>query len=133
MSTRLTLAVGLFLAAAGVLTEFLVGVPGFPKIPPGPIILGAAGILVLALAKHRWTLIAGLLAALFVTGGGLIEGSVWGRLAEPGQFDVWIGVVMQWLGQLIAIVAGAIAIRHAYAARTTTPDPSAGRARPGIG
>jgi hypothetical protein len=114
---RLVLALGLILAAAGVLTQYLVGVPGFPKIPPGPIILGAAGIVVLAFARHRWPLIVGLVAAVFVTGGGLIEGSVWGRLGDPGQFDVWIGVVMQWLGLVIAIVAAIVAIRQAY-----TPD-----------
>ena len=109
------LAIALLIAAAGVLTQYLAGVPGFPTIPPGPIILGTAGILVLALPKHRWPLVTGFLAALFVTVGGLIEGSVWGRLGDPGQFDVWIGVVGQWLGQAVALVAGAAAIRQAFA------------------
>lgn len=106
---RLALALGLFLAAIGVLTEFLVGVPGFPAIPPGPIILGVAGGTVLATPRLRWTLIAGLGAALFVTAGGLIEGSVWGRLADVGRFEEWTGAFLRWTGQLIA--------------RATMPDP----------
>lgn len=112
---RLGLAIGLFVAAAGVLTQYLVGVPGFPKIPPGPIILGAAAILVLAMPAHRWTLLVGTFAALFVFTGGLIEGSVWGRLGDPGTFDVWIGVFLQWSGQVIALIFGGLAIRQAYA------------------
>ena len=112
---RIALAVGLIVAGAGVLTQFLVGVPGFPRIPPGPIILGAAAILVLALPARRWTLLVGTGAALFVFVGGLIEGSVRGRLGDPGTFDVWIGAFLQWLGLSIALVAGAVAIRQAYA------------------
>lgn len=113
-TTRIALGAALLLAGAGVLTQFLVGVPGFPKIPPGPIILGVAALLVLALPGYRWPLVIGAIAALFLTGGGLIEGSVWGRLADPGTFDVWIGVVMQWVGLVIALVTGVFTIRSAY-------------------
>jgi hypothetical protein len=111
---RLTLAIALLVAGAGVLTQYVAGVPGFPTVPPGPIILGVAGILVLARPRQRWVLVAGAFAALFVTAGGLIEGSVWGRLADPGQLDVWIGVTGQWLGQAVALAAGAMAIRQAF-------------------
>jgi len=126
---RAALAAGLIVAGAGVLTQYLVGVPGFPKIPPGPIILGAAAILVLALAARRWTLLVGTFAALFVFVGGLIEGSVWGRLGNPGAVDVWIGVFLQWIGLVIALVAGVAAIRQAYARRTMTQGLRAGRTR----
>ena len=52
---RFALVVGLVLAGAGVLTEFLTGVKGFPKIPPGPIIIGAgvAAVAVAARARPR--------------------------------------------------------------------------------
>ncbi|SCF27667.1 hypothetical protein [Micromonospora mirobrigensis] len=111
---RIALALGLVVAALGVLVQFLVGVPGFPAIPPGPIILGVAAIVVLALPRRRWPLVVGLVAAVFVTGGGLIEGSVWGRLADPATFDVWSGAVLQWSGLLVALISGALAVRLAY-------------------
>jgi hypothetical protein len=117
---RSTLALSLIVSGAGILIQFLVGVPGFPKIPPGPIILGLAGILLLVLPRQRWPLIIGLIAALFVTVGGLIEGSVWGRLGDPGKFDVWSGVFLQWIGLVIALVSAGIAIRQAYG-RSRTP------------
>ncbi|MEU8238533.1 hypothetical protein AB0C07_09830 [Actinoplanes missouriensis] len=107
---RTALGISLLVAGLGVLIQYLVGVPGFPVIPPGPIILGVAGILVLALPRYRWVMVVGLIAALFVTVGGLIEGSVWGRLGEPGRFDVWIGVFMQWAGQAVALVSAVMAL-----------------------
>ncbi|BBH63881.1 hypothetical protein ACTI_05660 [Actinoplanes sp. OR16] len=107
---RRVLGISLLVAGLGVLIQYLVGVPGFPKIPPGPIILGVAGILVLALPRYRWVIVVGLIAALFVTVGGLIEGSVWGRLGEPGRFDVWIGVFLQWAGQAVALVSAVMAL-----------------------
>lgn len=112
---RLVLGSALLVAGAGVLTLYLAGVPGFPTIPPGPIILGVSGSLVLALPRRRWPLIVGVAAALFVTVGGLIEGSFWARLGDPGTFDVWIGAVLQWTGLVVALVAGALALRRAYA------------------
>ncbi|MBU2669096.1 hypothetical protein KOI35_36845 [Actinoplanes bogorensis] len=111
MSTRLLHALGLAVAGLGILIQFLVGVPGFPAIPPGPIILGAAAVLVLVVPR-RWPLFAGLAAALFVTGGGLIEGSVWGRLGHPGAFDVFSGVFLQWAGLVLALIFGAAALRR---------------------
>ena len=116
---RITIAFSLFVAGVGILIQFLVGVPGFPKVPPGPIILGLAGILVLVLSRQRWPLIISLLAALFVTVGGLIEGSVWGRLGDPSKFDVWSGVFLQWIGLVVALVSAAIVIRQAYGSSTT--------------
>ncbi|MEV6851907.1 hypothetical protein [Actinoplanes sp. NPDC051411] len=111
---RLALGISLLVAGLGILIQYLVGVPGFPKIPPGPIILGVAGVLVLAFPRYRWLLFIGLLAALFVTVGGLIEGSVWGRLGDPGKFDVWIGVFLQWVGQAAALVSAVMALTREY-------------------
>jgi hypothetical protein len=110
------LALSLIVAGLGILIQFLVGVPGFPAIPPGPIILAVAAILVL-LPRSRWPVFAGLAAALFVTIGGLVEGSLRERLGDPGTFDVWIGVVLQWAGLVAAIVSGAIAVRPANSQR----------------
>lgn len=56
------LVAGLVLAAAGLVIQILGGVPGFPPIPPGPIILIVAAAFVV-LAPWRWAPIVGLLAA----------------------------------------------------------------------
>jgi hypothetical protein len=112
--SRLVLGTALLVAAAGVLTQFLVGVPGFPRIPPGPIILGVTGILVLT-TPWRAMLIVGLVAATFVAVGGLIEGSVFGRLAAPDDPGPFTGVLLQYVGLGTAIVGGAVAIRRAFA------------------
>ena len=117
---RLALGFSLIVAGLGILIQFLVGVPGFPEVPPGPLILGIAGIAVLVLARWRWPLVVALLAALFVTVGGLIEGSVWGRLGDPGKFGVWSGVFLQWIGLMIALASAVLAIRQAYR-RAGTP------------
>jgi hypothetical protein len=120
--SRLVQGAALVLAAAGVLTLYLVGVPGFPTIPPGPIILGLAGILVLA-TRWRVMLIVGLVAAAFVAVGGLLEGSVWGRLADPADLGPFLGALLQYVGLVVALVSGAVAVKEAYgtvgAARTS--------------
>ncbi|WLD92743.1 hypothetical protein [Alkalihalobacillus sp. AL-G] len=85
-------ATGLLMASLGILILYLVGLPGFPRIPPGPIILGMAGILVIAIAPQwKWILIISVIAALFVSVGGIIEGSSWGRLAKADDFGPFIG------------------------------------------
>ncbi|WP_035859176.1 hypothetical protein [Cryptosporangium arvum] len=115
--SRLLLGGGLLVACVGLVIEFFAGVVDFPTIPPGPFILGISGIIVFALGRARWPLVLGFVAALFITVGGLIEGSVWGRIADPGETADWIGVLLQWPGQVVALVAGALAIRKAYLRR----------------
>lgn len=104
----------MLVACVGLVIEVFAGVVDFPTIPPGPFILGIAGLLVLSLPRQRWPLIVGLVAALFLTVGGLIEGSVWHRIADPGETADWIGVVLQWTAQAVALVAGVLAVRDAY-------------------
>src|SRR5437588_2948248 len=86
---RTALVAGLVLAAAGVFTQFLTGVPGFPPVPPGPIILVVAAAVV-ALARWRWAPVVGLLAALFLTIGMLAAGTG-GRLTRPEQLGPFLG------------------------------------------
>jgi hypothetical protein len=116
---RFALVAGLVLAAAGVLTEFLTGVKGFPKIPPGPIILGVAALLV-ATVRWKWTPALGLAVALFITGGGVIataSGSFRPQV-EPGPI---IGTAVQALGLVIAIAAGVTAVTAAARPRPDRP------------
>jgi hypothetical protein len=108
-------ATGLIVAALGILTLYLIGVPGFPKIPPGPIILGAAGILVLAVAaRWKWFLIISEIAALFISVGLTVEGSSWGRLSRVDELGPFIGTVVQLIGLAVALIFGAVALVQAF-------------------
>ena len=103
--------VALIVAAAGILIQFLVGVPGFPDVPPGPIILAVVAIAVYVLHQRwPWVIILGVLAPLFIIVGGIIEGSSWGRLAHPGDFGPFIGTALQWIAMPVAVVAGILAM-----------------------
>jgi hypothetical protein len=105
----------LFVGAIGILIQFIVGVPGFPAIPPGPIILAVAAILVLALSsRYWWILIIGIIAPAFILAGALIEGSGWGRLGHPGDFGPFLGTALQLIGVVVAVIYGVIAITNAF-------------------
>lgn len=102
-------------AAVGVALQAIVGVPGYPAVPPGPIILAICGILVLTLmTRVKWIIIIGLIGPLFVAVGGAIEGSSWGRLADPGDFAFFITTAIQWIGLVVSIVFGIIALVQAF-------------------
>jgi hypothetical protein len=114
-------ATGLIVAALGILIQYLVGVPGYPAIPPGPIILGAAGILVFAVSDRRkWILFISELAVLFITFGGIVEGSSWGRLGRIRDFGPFIGTALQWIGMAVAVIAGAAAIVQSFRTRSVS-------------
>lgn len=101
---------GLLMASLGTLILYLV-LPGFPIIPPGPIILGTAGILVIAIASRwKWILIISEFAALLITVGGIIDGHSWRRLTKVGDFGPFIGTAVQWFGLAAAVIFGAVAL-----------------------
>jgi hypothetical protein len=113
---KLTVA-GLVVAAAGILTQYFSGVEGFPTIPPGPIILLVAAAVV-AFGPWRWTTAVGVGVSLFVLVGGTIATIVnWGvgaPLSNPAEIGGFIGSVIQFLGLIIAFVAGIRALRQNY-------------------
>ncbi|WNV89584.1 hypothetical protein [Umezawaea sp. Da 62-37] len=101
--------VALLAAAAGIVIQVLAGVPGFPVVPPGPIILGAAGIAVLVV-RRRWAAVVGVAAPLFILVGGLVEGSGFDRLADPGTVWPFAGTASQAAGVLVGLGAGIVAL-----------------------
>jgi hypothetical protein len=114
---RVTLIVGLVIAAAGVFTEFLAGVPGFPKVPPGPFILAAGAVVVMVL-RWRWAPAIGLLVALFITVGTVLAGAG-GRLTNPTPLGWFLGTWVQLIGLVIALVGGVLALVVAARTRRT--------------
>ena len=121
MAGKLTV-VGLVVAAAGILTQYFSGVEGFPTIPPGPIILLVAAAVV-AFGPWRWAAAVGVAASLFVLVGGTIATIVnWGSrapLSNPAEVGGFVGSVIQFLGVIIALMAGIVATRQNY--RTGAP------------
>ncbi|HEX3784170.1 MAG TPA: hypothetical protein VHX38_31315 [Pseudonocardiaceae bacterium] len=99
------------IAGIGIFIQYLIGVPGYPKVPPGPIILVVAGILVLALAsKTRWIILIGLIAPLFITVGGIGQGSSWARMGSLSNFGFFITTWIQWIFLVLTLVYGVIAL-----------------------
>lgn len=103
--TTAVLVLGLVLAAAGVLGLYLTGVPGFPVVPPGPIILGVTAAVV-ALVPGRWTVALGLLVALALTVGAVLSGVTLALLTGPAPIGQFLAAVLQTVGLLVALVAG---------------------------
>ena len=106
--------VGLVVAAAGIMIQYVSGVD-YPTIPPGPIILLAAAAVV-AFGPWSWAVRVGLGAALFLSIGGAIAtiaGNGFGEtLGDPGEVGAFAGAVMQIVGLAIALPAGIIAAKR---------------------
>ncbi|GAB3385912.1 hypothetical protein GCM10027568_03580 [Humibacter soli] len=100
---------GLLLAAVGVLVQFLTGVPGFPPVPPGPIILAVAA-LVVVVVRWRWIVILGLAVAVFLTVGALASGTTVSLLSSGATAGQLAGIYLQLIGIVIALVAGVVAL-----------------------
>ena len=87
----------------------------FPTIPPGPIILTVAAAVVVFGPWPR-SHVVGLVAALFVSVGGVIAtiaGSGFGQtLGAPSDVGAFTGALVQIVGLLIAVPAGLVAARR---------------------
>jgi hypothetical protein len=100
-------ALGLVVAAAGIMIQYAADVD-YPTIPPGPIILLAAtGVVVLV--PWRRAPVAGLVAAAFVSIGGVvatIAGNGFSEtLGDPSELGGFLGALVQVAGLVIALPA----------------------------
>lgn len=105
------LVAGLLLGAVGLVIEVVTGVPGFPLVPPGPIILVVAAGFV-ALAPWRWAPTLGLAAAVFLTVGQVVAPNFGGsidRLGDGAAVGPFAGTALFEIGLVIALVAGVVA------------------------
>lgn len=120
------LSAGLIVAGLGIFIQFVTGVPGFPPIPPGPIILIGAGLLV-ALLPWRWVPVIGLIAALFISVGAVVanmakSATTVAQLSAPGAFGPFIGTVLQLLGLAVALIFGVAATLQIFRSRAVARD-----------
>jgi hypothetical protein len=93
----------------GTLLEYVTGVPGFPMVPPGPIILAAAAIVV-AVVAWRWIAALGLLVAAFVAVGAVASGVTVELLATPHVPGQFVAALVQVIGLVVALVGGVLAL-----------------------
>jgi hypothetical protein len=109
-----TTAIGLWLAAFGIFLQAASGAAGYPTIPPGIIILAAAGLVVYLTARRRGASLIGILLAGFVSIGVFTKSGTGYRLSHPEDVGPLIGTLIQLPGLLISLVAGIASTVKSY-------------------
>ncbi len=109
------MATGLIIAAAGVTIQIASG-HHYPKVPPVYfILLIPAGLVVFG--RWRWTSVIVALAGSFLV-MGLFGSGAYVRLFSTVNFGDFAGLWIQIIGDVIATIAGIIAIIQNYFIRT---------------
>jgi hypothetical protein len=109
------MVIGLVTAAAGVIIQIASG-HHYPKVPPVFfILLIPAGLLVFG--RWRWTPIIVVLAGLFLV-MGLFGSGAYVRLFTTANFGDFAGLWIQTIADVIAAMAGIVAIIQNYFIRT---------------
>jgi hypothetical protein len=103
-SGKLTVT-ALLVGAAGIVIQIVSGAD-YPTVPPGLIILLVAAGLV-AFGPWRWTPVVGTAVGLFLFVGFFASGTA-GLLLDPSQFGRFVGVWVQFLAVIVAIVTGIV-------------------------
>ena len=112
-ASQLTVA-ALLVAAAGFVIQIVSGVE-VPPVPPGLIILFVAAALV-AFGAWKWMPVVGIVVGLFLLVGFFASGAV-GNLLEPSRLGVFVGVWIQFMAVIVAVVAGTAATLQNLRAR----------------
>ena len=99
-------------AIATIVWQIAAGVD-YPTVPPGPIILGAA-VLVVLFVRSTWARIVGIVVPLFLLVGGVIASLADddSALRHPGDASPFVATVLEFAAIVIALVAGILAFRH---------------------
>ncbi|MEV0899162.1 hypothetical protein [Actinoplanes sp. NPDC049802] len=103
---------GLLLCAVSILMQ-IAGGADYPTVPPGAVITAAAGLIVLFVSS-RYIVILGLLVAAFITFGAFAAPDTAEHLAEPGEFLVFLGSVVQIAALAVAVIGGLVATVRAF-------------------
>jgi hypothetical protein len=114
---RRTTLLGLIVTAAGIVILKVAGV-AMPVVPPGLVLLVVAAVLV-ATVRGRWAVIVALLVALSEAIGFAASGSAAG-LVSTGALAVLTGTWVRLVGTVVAVVAGAQALREPAAVSDRT-------------
>jgi hypothetical protein len=112
-----TTAIGLWLAGFGIFVQAATGAAGYPRIPPGIIILVVVGLVVYLTAGRRWASLIGLLLAGFISVGVFTTHGTGYRLNHPEAIGPFIGTLVQLFGLIVALVGGVASTIKSYSAR----------------
>ncbi|MEH0985424.1 hypothetical protein [Micromonospora sp. CPCC 205556] len=115
--------ISLVVAAVGVVTMVLAGVEFTTTIPPGLVILLVPAGLV-AFGRWPWTLVVATLASLFIFVGHFPSGTI-RDLLDPIPFGAFLGLWLQFLASLVAVISGLVACVQNYRTTPKTERPTA--------
>lgn len=98
-------------AIGAIIWQIAAGVD-YPTVPPGPIILGVA-VLVVLFVRARWARVAGIVVPLVLLVGGMIASVAAddNALRHPGDASPFLATVIQLAAVAVALVAGIVAFR----------------------
>ena len=104
-------ALAMVVAIGAIIWQIAAGVD-YPTVPPGPIILGVA-VLVVLFVRATWARIVGIVVPLFLLVGGTIASVADddNALRHPGDASPFVATVLQFAAVAIALVAGIVAFR----------------------
>lgn len=111
-SSRAVAAAGLAAGAAGIGVLWASGRIDFPFYPPPGLLILAAGALFVALVRWRWAPIAAVAVGAFMIVGFLASGGLDNLTGGRGT-TVSVGLAVQMLGVVVALVAGVVAVARA--------------------
>ena len=107
-------ACGLWITGLGIFIQAASGAAGYPKIPPGIIILAATGLIVYFTARFAWASIIGILLGVFISIGVFTTTGTAIRLNHPADVGPFSGTLVQLLGLIMTVIAGLIATVKNY-------------------
>ncbi len=113
-------AAAMVVAIAAIIWQIAVGVD-YPTVPPGPIILGVAAVIVV-LVRATWARVVGIVIPLFLLVGGTIAfvADDANALRHPGDASPFVATAIQLAAVAVALVAGIVAFRGATRSQTRT-------------
>jgi hypothetical protein len=104
---------GLAAGAVGIGLLWASGMIDFPFYPPPGMLILTAGTLFVALAPWRWVPVVGVVLGVFMIVGFLASGGIANLMGALGPF-VSVGLAVQMIGIVVALVAGVVATVRAY-------------------
>jgi len=105
-------ALAMVAAIGAIIWQIAAGVD-YPTVPPGPIILGVA-VVVVVFVQALWAGVVGVVVPLFLLIGGTIAGitDADNPIRDPGAASPFAAIVLQLAALIVAVIAGVVALRE---------------------